>query len=304
MARRNCASDPVSVLGEDALIRRLTRGLPQSARTLHGPGDDCAVIDPGRGPLLLLKTDCVISGVHFTAETDAALVGRKALNRAVSDIAAGGGHPREALITLAMPRTTPVQWAERLYTGLKAAARASGCGIAGGETSSLPDGAPVIVSVAMTGEAARKDLMLRSTARAGDLIAVTGCLGGSFPGGHHLKFTPRLAEAHWLIRHMRPTAMMDLSDGLAKDLPRLADASGLGFELRLDQLPCRRGCTSQQALADGEDYELLFTLRPEQAGAGLAKFAAAFPRTGCRIIGQMLARKSQRTPMAGGWEHF
>lgn len=303
MARRNSASDPVSALGEDALVRLLTKDLPQSARTLHGPGDDCAVIDPGRGPLLLFKTDCVISGVHFTPETDAALVGRKALNRLVSDMAAMGGAPREALITLAMPRSTSVQWLQRLYKGIAHAARACQCGIAGGETSSLPEGCPVVVSVAMTGEVDRRHYALRSNARPGDLIAVTGRLGGSIRG-HHLKFTPRLAEAQWLVKNMGVSTMMDLSDGLAKDLPRLADASGTGYELDLTSIPRRPGCTLQQAVGDGEDYELLFTLSPRRASSGLTAWRAQFPRVSLTVIGRILPDKSQRTALDGGWAHF
>jgi thiamine-monophosphate kinase len=304
MARPKSDSENVAACGEDALVRRLIRGLPQSARTLHGPGDDCAVIDPGSGQLLLLKTDCVISGVHFTPETSAVLVGQKALNRAVSDIAVMGGSPREALVTIALPRTTPVKWVERLYTGLKAAACVSGCGIAGGETSSLPDSSPVVISVAMTGEVERENLVLRSTARAGDSIMVTGVLGGSFASGHHLNFTPRLAEAQWLARNLRPTAMMDLSDGLAKDLPRLADASGLGFEIFPALVPCRDGCTLDQALSDGEDYELLFTLPGKMPATELLRFMDAFRGTSWRCIGRMLSRKTQRTPLSGGWDHF
>ncbi len=303
MALRHSAIDPVSALGENELVRLLTKGLPQSDRTLHGPGDDCAVIDPGRGPLLLFKTDCVISGIHFTAETDAALAGRKALNRLVSDMASMGGIPREALITLALPRTTSVQWLQRLYYGISKAAKACRCGIAGGETSSLPDACPVVISVAMTGEVPRRRLVLRSGSSPGDLVAVTGRLGGSIRG-HHLKFTPRIAESHWLVQHARPTAMIDLSDGLAKDLPRLADASGTGYEIDLSSLPCSPGCTAAQAAGDGEDYELLFTLPPRRAVSALKAWRRAFPRVPLTVIGIMLQNKSQRTPLHGGWAHF
>ena len=300
MARRNSGSETIAQCGEEALVRLLTRGLPQSARTLIGPGDDCAVLAGRGGRLMLFKTDCVVQDVHFTMEVDAARVGWKALCRVISDLAAMGGEPHEALITLALPRTMPVAWVQRLYTGLKKAARRYGCGIAGGETSSVPDGAPVVISVAMLGSVERKCLTLRSGGRAGDLIFVTGKLGGSL-AGRHLDFPPRLAEARWLVQHARPTAMMDLSDGLAKDLPRLADASGTGF--CVERLPCQAGCTAAQAAGDGEDYELLFTLRP-RSEAKLGGFARAFPRTPLTCIGRLRPDKTDRTRMDGGWEHF
>lgn len=297
-------NDSVAQTGEDRLVRLLTRGLPQTARTLHGPGDDCAVLrGPDKNSLTLFKTDCIVQGVHFTADAAADRVGWKALCRVISDIAAMGGLPHEALITLALPRQTPVAWVQRLYRGIKKAARRFGCGIAGGETSSVPDGAPVMISVAMLGSVEKNRLTLRSGGRPGDVICVTGRLGGSL-SGRHLDFTPRLTESRWLTEHARPTAMMDLSDGLAKDLPRLADASGTGFTINPALLPRHHGCTPAQAVSDGEDYELLLTLPPRRVTAVILKWRAAFPRTPLTCIGESVANKKNRTPLAGGWEHF
>ena len=285
-------------------MRLLIRGLPQTARTLHGPGDDCAVLrGPEKGMLTLFKTDCLIQGVHFTADSSASRVGWKALCRVISDIAAMGGQPHEALITLALPRETKVAWVLQLYQGMKKAARHYGCGIAGGETSSVPDGAPVMISVAMLGSVARRHLILRSGGKPGDVICVTGRLGGSL-AGRHLDFKPRLAEARWLVEHARPSAMMDLSDGLAKDLPRLADASGCGFQINPALLPCHRGCTPMQAMGDGEDYELLITLPQRRLDAAMEQWRATFPRTPLTCIGKLLVNAKQRTRLAGGWEHF
>ena len=303
MASRK-SSDSIARRGEDRLVRLLTSGLPQTARTLLGPGDDCAVLrGPDKKSLTLFKTDCLIEGIHFTADTAAGRVGWKALCRVISDIAAMGGQPHEALITLALPRETKVAWVQRLYQGMKKAARRYGCGIAGGETSSVPDGAPVMISVAMLGSVEKKHLTLRSGGRPGDVICVTGRLGGSL-SGRHLDFTPRLTEARWLVEHARPTAMMDLSDGLAKDLPRLADASGTGFTINPALLPCHRGCTPAQAVSDGEDYELLFALPPRRVAAAMKAWRDAFPRTPLTCIGELLANKKKRTPLTGGWEHF
>ncbi len=305
MARRNSATcEPARLPDEDTLVRLLTRGLPQTGRTLHGPGDDCAVISgPDKNILTLFKTDCVVQDVHFRRDTDAARVGWKALCRVISDIAASGGEPREALITLAMPRTTSLTWVQRLYSGLKKAARRYGCGIAGGETSSVPDGAPVMISVAMLGTVEKKDLTLRSGGRPGDTIFVTGKLGGSL-AGKHLDFKPRLGEARWLVKNARPAAMMDLSDGLAKDLPRLAHASGCGFSLTSAAIPCSPGCTIEEALGDGEDYELLFAWRGKKPETLQAAWRKVFPRIPLTAIGKLEPAGAGAEAISGGWDHF
>lgn len=255
----------LSDLGEDRLVARLTHGLPANATLLVGPGDDCAVVGRRSDPVwTLLKTDCVIEGVHFTPDTDFRRVGWKALARAVSDIAAMGGQPVHALITVAMPPTLEVQKADALYAGLRKCARKFGISIAGGETARTPDEAgPVFISVALTGTVERARCVTRSGGRPGDLLYVTGRLGGSL-AGRHLDFVPRLAEASWLTTHFRLHAMMDLSDGLGADLPRLAAASKCGFEI--GDLPCAPGCSREAALGDGEDFELLFALSPRHAG--------------------------------------
>jgi thiamine-monophosphate kinase len=303
MVRRNSARCKSAGLpGEDELVGILTRGLPQTARTLHGPGDDCAVIaGADRNRLTLFKTDCVVQDVHFRMEVDAARVGWKAMCRVISDIAASGGEPGEALVTVAMPRTTPLEWVQRLYAGIKKAARRYQCGIAGGETSSVPDGAPVFISVAMLGSVERRRLVLRSGGRAGDIIYVTGRLGGA-SGGKHLDFKPRLAEARWLVENAHPTAMMDLSDGLGKDLPRLAKASGCGSRVERSAVPCSPGCGVENALSDGEDYELLFTWRGGNPGQMEREWRAAFPRTRLTAIGVLT--ESAEDTACGGWDHF
>jgi thiamine-monophosphate kinase len=192
---------------------------------------------------------------------------------------------------------------DRLYHGIRRAARRFGCGIAGGETTSVPPGGGLMISVAMLGSVARRCLTLRSGAAAGDLIMVTGRLGGSL-AGHHLDFVPRLAEARWLVARVRPRAMMDLSDGLAADLPRLAAASGVGFRLDAAALPRHRGCSVEQALSDGEDYELLFTLSPAKLPALRKAWPGVFPRVPLTVIGEILADPRQRPALSGGWEHF
>ena len=256
-------STPLSQLGENAVLKRLLQQLTTQAPMLTGPGDDCAVVPRDNEWDTLLKTDVVIENIHFTPDTTPERIGHKALARAVSDIAAMGGLPEYALITLLMHPSRPIEQAEGIYRGLNALAARCGLSIAGGETSSLPyDG--IVINVALTGRVEHNRAILRSGGRPGDIICVSGPLGGSFPSGHHLDFEPRLQLARRLMVHgPRPSAMMDLSDGLGTDLPRLAEASRCGFELHPEKLPLNPGCTTQQGISDGEDYELLLTFAPK-----------------------------------------
>lgn len=286
-------------IGEDALIARILRGFPHGKSLIIGPGDDCAVVDPGRGPLRLLKTDAIVEGVHFLPEAPAEKVGWKAVARVLSDFAAMGGSPEHLLVTIAIDSERPVRWLDGLYRGIRKCLETHGGVLAGGETTSVPSGA--VISVAGEGKVNRRDLVLRSGGKPGDLVVVTGRLGGSI-AGKHLTFTPRLAEAAWLVRHLRPTAMMDLSDGLAKDLPRLAAASGCGFEVA-DNLPTNRGCTREQALGDGEDYELLLTVSERHWKSASQSWFGAFPKTPLNIVGRLTSHRRSDS-LTGGWDHF
>jgi thiamine-monophosphate kinase len=289
-------------IGEDALVRRITARLQSDESVLLGPGDDCAVVrGPARGEDLVLKTDTIVEGVHFTSDTPARLVGRKAVARVLSDFAAMAATPRHALVTLIAPASTEVKRVLGLYQGMEKTARDHGVRIVGGETSR---GARLILTISLSGTLPRQRRLTRAGASAGDFIAVTGRLGGSIRG-RHLKFHPRLQEAHWLAQNARITAMMDISDGLAKDLPRLADASGLGFELQPAALPRSPGCSLAQALNDGEDYELLLTLPVRGAEKTVSTFNRTFPKVRMTLIGRMLADADQRNlNLHGGWDHF
>lgn len=295
---------PDTLPGEDDLIRLLTANLPQTPRTLAGPGDDCAVIRAGGGTLLLFKADAVAERVHFTLDMPARQVGWKALCRNISDVAAMGGTPREALVTLMLPPEARLSWALECYAGLREAAERHGAGVAGGETTALPAGSPAILSIALLGEVEEHRLVRRDGAATGDVIAVTGRLGGSFASGRHLSFTPRLREARWLTEHFKPSAMMDLSDGLAKDLPRLALAAGLGWRLDLSAIPCQDGVSVRHALTDGEDYELLFTFPPEHRENLRAAWREAFPGVPLTEIGTIEPAEVREPELTGGWEHF
>ena len=291
-------------IGEDALVKSLVKGLAAGSDVVVAAGDDCALIRGGkRGHYLLLKTDCVIEGVHYTADTPPSRVGYKALARAISDIAAMAGKPKHALVTLILDPGRKVSYARAVYRGLERLARQHGISIVGGETACPPGNGTAMVSVALTGTVATRNCCLRSGGKPGDLLFVTGKLGGSITG-HHLRFKPRLDEAAWLAGNFKPRAMMDLSDGLAADLPRLAGASGCGYQIDVNTLPCRRGCSTQQALNDGEDYELLFALPPRHAERLALKWQKRFPKLPLSPIGALTKPGISKPRLAGGWQHF
>jgi thiamine-monophosphate kinase len=285
---------------EDVLLERLLKLVPLPEKGLLGPGDDCAAIPCG-GDLLLLKTDCVAEGVHFTRDQDPSKVGWKALCRPLSDLAAMGGVPGEALITFFSPPDIGSEFWVAFYRGIGRAARKFGVTVAGGEMSCQP--AAIAVSVMVTGRVSRRDMVKRSGASSGDFIFVTGRLGGA-GGRHHLNFIPRLKEGRWIAMHRYATAMMDLSDGLGADLPRLARASACGFEIDKDSVPRRRGCDVRSALSDGEDYELLFTCSPKKAERLNAEWKQAFPKTLLTRIGRMTHACDLPSGWPGGWDHF
>ncbi len=292
----------LSDLGEDPLVARLAALLSPGPDVLAGPGDDCAVVQGGpRGSVELLKTDCLVEGVHYPPETPPAKVGWKAIARTLSDFAAMGGWPRHLLVTIALPPDRELRWVENLYRGMNKCAVQFECAIVGGETSSVPKYAPAMISVAASGFAKRARLVLRSGGVVGDVLFVTGLLGGSLRG-RHLTFTPRLVEAKWLTGHTRVHAMMDLSDGLARDLPRLASASGCGFLLDRHAVPRARGASFQAAIGDGEDYELLLALSPRAATRLERAWAARFAKLPLTRIGRLV--EGTPDPLAGGWDHF
>ncbi len=281
----------VSDIGEDALIKSITHQLPlDSSRVVEGSGDDCAVLKTADPEVYeLQKADAIVENSHFLSGTDPELVGWKAVARAVSDIAAMGisARPVSVLITIAVAKNHLVSEINEWYAGMRRCAEKFNFSIVGGESVSLPKGSPALISVAMVGEINRADLVLRSGARVGDFITVSGKLGGSFESGRHLSFEPRIG----FDPKLKPTAMMDLSDGLAKDLPRLARASGVGYALDFEAIPRHDGCDVKAALTDGEDYELLMTLPespPEDSGVA--------------VIGRIT--ETIETPIEGGWDHF
>ncbi len=309
-------------MNEFDLIQQLTRSLPANDTVVVGPGDDCAVLDlKTPGQWLLFKTDAVVEGIHFTAETPPEKIGHKALARCLSDIAAMAGTPNSALITIGLPRKFDSAFVEKIYSGLNALARRHDVAVVGGETTTNPSG--ILISVAVLGTVPRKHCILRSGAKPGDALFVTGELGGSL-AGKHLDFEPRLTEARWLAEHFSIHAMIDLSDGLAGDLRHITKASRVGAELHSTSIPISRSARLAAkasssakppllaALTDGEDFELLFTVASRDAVPLLDAWKKHFPKLKLTCIGKITAgdnitlrtEQGVRPLNVHGYEHF
>ena len=290
----------LSGLGEDALIASLLRELPASRKLI---GDDCAVVNfRGAKDLLVLKTDCVVERIHFEPTTDPTLVGWKAMMRPLSDFAAISAVPQFALITLIAPGARSDSWVRQLYRGSKRAAAKFEVKIVGGETSAT--GGPTTISVSVSGFVERNRWVSRAGAKRGDDLFVTGRLGGSLRG-KHLRFVPRIEESRWLTKNFRVHAMMDLSDGLGADLPRLAKASRLGFKIERESLPLASGATIANAISDGEDYELLFAISPRDRTRLQKAWRRKFPKLSLTRIGSLVPQSAIRNShLKRGYVHF
>ena len=295
-------------MNENALLKSFETLFHQSADVQTGPGDDCAVISRGN-TTLLAAADQLIGQIHYYLDTPPRLAAAKLLKRNLSDIAAMGGVPRWALCTLAC-KDCSAKWMQEFFAGLEECAKQFNVSIIGGDLAELP-AAGQVSTLTILGEAPSDEICLRSNAVPGEIVCVTGVLGDSLKSEHHLHFTPRLAEGRFLAQNHFTRCMMDLSDGLAADLPRLLEKSACGAIIDLDTLPRRNGCPLENALADGEDYELLFTVK-ESVLEQLQKqwqFAEAFTPIG-RITSERGSLKycsnGQEKDFKGvkGYEHF
>jgi len=290
-------------LGEDRLLRQLLPSLSLAKTVVNCPGDDCAVVNFGdRRNLLVLKTDCVVEGVHFLRGTDALAVGWKAMMRPLSDFAATSAVPQFALITLMAPKQTEVAWVRQLYRGLCRAAKRFEVSIVGGETTSTTG--PIAISTSVAGFVEKDSWVSRRGGKLGDDLFVTGRLGGALKQ-KHLQFIPRIAESRWLTKNFPVHAMMDLSDGLGTDLPRLAESSKVGFTVQMENLPLSPGAKIKDAVSEGEDYELLFAISPRDRPQLQRGWAKKFPRLLLTRIGslsQLSTKDYQLLPR--GYVHF
>jgi thiamine-monophosphate kinase len=222
--------------------------------------------------------------------------------RPLSDFAATSGVPQFALITLIAPEQTKVDWVKRLYGGLRRAAKRFKVSIIGGEMSSTHG--PAAISVSVVGFVERGRCVSRRGGRAGDDLFVTGRLGGAVKR-KHLQFVPRIVESRWLTRNFPIHAMMDLSDGLGADVPRLARASRVGFAIEMENLPLARGARIEDAISEGEDYELLFAISRRDRNRLEREWRKKFrklPLTRIGFLSQVSTFNSQSLP--SGYIHF
>jgi len=265
----------VVALGEEQLIVRI-RGWLGRAAPPHpaGPGDDCAVVKAAEGARLLLTADPVVLCRHFDEHTPPAAVARKLLRRNLSDVAAMGGKPRFAILSWAIPPRTSVRWLEAFHRALGRDALRYGVTINGGDISSASE--DLAAHLTVVGEGPARPL-LRTGARTGDWIYVSGELGGSILG-RHAAFEPRLPEGRWLSVRKAVRCMIDVSDGLAKELRLIAprgsraaiDPVAVPVSRAAKRLARRSGRTAlEHALVDGEDFELLFAVEPGSSAVAI-----------------------------------
>ncbi len=242
---------------EEQLITWLQNSVTPSPHSIVSIGDDAALLRTGsRG--ILVATDMLLEGRHFNSTTTPPhMIGRKAIGVNLSDIAAMGGTPNSVFISLGIPRGISMEWLQSMMLGAQDLCAEFGCGIDGGDTNSWDGG--LVINVTITGTPHVRGIATRSGAQAGDVVMVSGqSLGGSLMSGRHLSFTPRVREAQWLMDHFTIHSMMDLSDGLATDLARMAIASQKQFILDAAAIAANDN-ELRQALCDGEDFELVFT---------------------------------------------
>ena len=292
-----------------------------------GIGDDCAVLRPRPRQELVVTTDLSLEKVHFRRDWHPPQsVGHRCLARGLSDLAAMGARPESALLSLALPRGLNGAWKDRFFDGLFALADKHRVPLAGGDTAKCPDGL-VIADIVLLGSVPRGRALLRSGARAGDLLYVTGTLGGSaaellalekHPAAFrkqdatrhpHLYPEPRLATGLALMRRRLATAAIDLSDGLSTDVAHLCEESGLAAELEAEALPIDSRATLEQALHGGEDYELLFTAgpgttMPRSLGGVSIQAIGRMKRRGKGPLVEIHRNGRRDALEPGGWEHF
>ena len=334
------------IAGERELIATIRKraGQLQAGGILQlGIGDDCAVIRPRRGEELVVTTDLSLENVHFRRDWHPPQsVGHRCLARGLSDLAAMGARPEAAFLSLALPaelttyhKGSSQSWMHAFFDGLMALAERYRVPLAGGDLAKSAPGSRhagglVVADIVLLGSVPKGRSLLRSGARPGDLIYVTGVLGGAaaellalehrpaaFRGkdkggqGHpHLYPEPRLAAGRKLMRDRLATSAIDLSDGLSTDLAHLCEESGLAAEIDAESLPVDARATLEQALHGGEDYELLFTAAsktvvPSSLGGVLVHAIGRMKKRGRGPLVEMSQAGKKGTALAAaGWEHF
>jgi len=314
----------VMPLSEKKLIQQIRRSARGGESVVTGIGDDCAVLSVPPGHELLVTTDFTIENVHFRRDWHRPeLVGWRCLTRGLSDIAAMGGEPRAAFLSLAVPSGLPQKWVDRFLKGLLDLAEEFKVPLAGGDTAQSAAG--ILADIVVVGSVPKGKAVLRSGAKAGEQIYVTGELGGSaaalarlaeskFVGAEDLRhFRPlaRVAVGQWLRQRGVASAMIDVSDGLSTDLEHICEESHVGAEIEAEAIPRSQAELGKErvalefALHGGDDYELLFTaaaaVPSEVAGVPVTRIGRTTQSAGMRLIAP---DGKVRTLKAEGWEHF
>ena len=330
-------SRTTATTSEDDLLSRIRRALagsPGSSLPLRlAIGDDAAIFRPRPGHETILTCDWFLQGTHFLLDRHPpGSIGWKCLARAVSDLAAMGAAPRCFLVSITLPATHTGNWLNEFLRGLRSASHKLNCPAAGGDTTRRDQ---VLINITVVGECRRARAVLRSGAKPGDAIFVSGRLGEAELGlrlirgrkvrpdlrdsrlRKHLYPQPRLALGAWLAEQRLATSMMDLSDGLSSDLPRLCEASGVGARIEARRIPCaklsnvdaKKQNALELALHGGDDYELLFTVAPKK----IAQIPRRIAGTSLTLIGHVvrensvLLMKEARTEIPitpQGWDPF
>jgi len=253
---------PITKIGEFALIERFRKQLKTDSSVIVGSGDDCAVLEFNRDSYLLFTCDTIVEGIDFTGKTPPYLIGRKSLALSLSDIAACAGIARYALVTLGLPKKSSLRKIKEISRGIFDLAKKYQVNIVGGDVSCAKQ---LFIDTSVLGTVEKKSLVLRKGAKKGDIIFVSGKLGGSIKG-KHLKFTPRIKEARFLVKNFKLNSMIDISDGLIQDLAHILKLSRAGAFLYEELIPlAKQAFNIDDALYAGEDFELLFTLSLGQA---------------------------------------
>ncbi len=303
-------------MSEDVFLQELVARLEGADEAVVvPPGDDCAALALGPDLLQLLAVDQVVGDRHYHLTGEQAdppgLAGRKLLARNLSDIAAMGGTPAYALVAVALDPGHDEAWLNRFLQGIIDLGAVYNVRMIGGDLARTP--ADNVASLTIVGTVPRNQVCCRKGARPGDALYATGWFGASLETRHHLNFSPRCAEGRWLAASGAVTAMIDVSDGLLLDATRLCRASGLGLLLDTQAIPPRiEGLAEENMLGDGEDYELLVALDPEQAGWIEAQWP--FSEVPLTRIGTFEPSQSPRVrrqadgvaldATSGGYDHF
>ncbi len=324
----------VEELGELGLIERIRKGLTlKDSRVIVGTGDDCCGVEPGPNRIVIATTDSFVEGVHFDLSYFSYhQVGFRALSASLSDIAAMGGVPICALVSLCLPSDFEVEAVDEIYRGMRNVADSFWVSLAGGDTVRSPH---LSLTVAVIGEVEKSNLTLRSGAKVGDSLCATGALGKAEAGllalrnslevdkkicENHLYPVPRMEEARILLKYCKINSMIDLSDGLATDASHIAEESGVGARIYRDRVPISREALIvggilgkdplDMALFGGEDFELLFTLPEGQVSVAVESLRDRVEVTQIGEItpqeeGIVLAEGDRAQPLSKmGYDHF